>query len=82
MRFSAHGFFIFWTELTKKIDKMASEKSGNSNSENSVHSVENNGSVPRTLPNSKKVYLNGKLHVDLRVPFREIALAPDEIDGR
>jgi phosphomethylpyrimidine synthase len=28
------------------------------------------------LPNSKKVYLNGKLHVDLRVPFREIALAP------
>jgi phosphomethylpyrimidine synthase len=28
------------------------------------------------LPNSRKVYLNGKLHVDLRVPFREIALAP------
>jgi len=28
------------------------------------------------LPNSKKVYLNGKLHIDLRVPFREIALAP------
>jgi phosphomethylpyrimidine synthase len=28
------------------------------------------------LPNSKKVYLNGKLHVDLRVPSREIALAP------
>src|SRR5260370_11953554 len=28
------------------------------------------------LPNSKKIYLNGKLHVDLLVPFREIALAP------
>jgi phosphomethylpyrimidine synthase len=34
------------------------------------------------LPNSKKVYLNGKLHVDLRVPFREIALAPTKtMDG-
>ncbi|HWN64323.1 MAG TPA: phosphomethylpyrimidine synthase ThiC, partial [Candidatus Binatus sp.] len=35
------------------------------------------------LPNSKKVYLNGKLHVDLRVPFREIALAPTKtMDGK
>jgi phosphomethylpyrimidine synthase len=34
------------------------------------------------LPNSKKVYLNGKLHVDLRVPFREIALASTKtMDG-
>src|SRR4030081_1853838 len=28
------------------------------------------------LPNSRKVYVTGKQHVDLRVPFREIALAP------
>jgi phosphomethylpyrimidine synthase len=28
------------------------------------------------LPNSKKIYVSGKLHVDIRVPFREIALAP------
>src|ERR1700736_1788189 len=28
------------------------------------------------LPNSRKVYVAGKLHVDLRVPFREISLAP------
>jgi phosphomethylpyrimidine synthase len=28
------------------------------------------------LPNSRKVYVNGKVHVDLRVPFREISLAP------
>jgi phosphomethylpyrimidine synthase len=35
------------------------------------------------LPNSKKVYLNGKLHVDLSVPFREIALAPTKtMDGK
>ena len=28
------------------------------------------------LPNSKRVYLKGKLHPDLRVPMREIQLAP------
>jgi phosphomethylpyrimidine synthase len=28
------------------------------------------------LPNSRKVYLPGSLHSDLRVPFREISLAP------
>jgi phosphomethylpyrimidine synthase len=28
------------------------------------------------LPNSRKVYVNGKQHADLRVPFREISLAP------
>jgi phosphomethylpyrimidine synthase len=28
------------------------------------------------LPNSKKVYVNGERHSDLRVPFREISLAP------
>ncbi len=34
------------------------------------------------LPNSRKVYVNGKLHPDLRVPFREISLAPTKsLDG-
>src|SRR3954465_14365906 len=28
------------------------------------------------LPNSKKIYLPGSVHPDLRVPFREISLAP------
>jgi phosphomethylpyrimidine synthase len=28
------------------------------------------------LPNSRKVYLPGQLHPDIRVPFREISLAP------
>src|SRR4030095_14944471 len=28
------------------------------------------------LPNSKKIYVSGKLHADVRVPFREISLAP------
>ena len=47
-----------------------SNSSVSENQENSVHSV------AKSLPNSKKVYLNGKLHVDLRVPFHEISLAP------
>src|SRR5207245_3221441 len=29
-----------------------------------------------SLPNSRKIYVPGKLHPDLRVPFREISLAP------
>src|SRR5438874_6996429 len=28
------------------------------------------------LPNSKKIYISGKIHPDIRVPFREINLAP------
>jgi phosphomethylpyrimidine synthase len=28
------------------------------------------------FPNSKRVYVSGKLHPDVRVPFREISLAP------
>jgi phosphomethylpyrimidine synthase len=55
---------------------MTSEKSGNSDSVDSVHSVENNGSAPRTLPNSRKVYVSGELHSEINVPVREIALAP------
>jgi phosphomethylpyrimidine synthase len=30
----------------------------------------------KSLPNSKKVYVSGTLHEDIRVPFREISLAP------
>jgi phosphomethylpyrimidine synthase len=47
-----------------------SENSNDSNSVGSVHSVE------KSLPNSKKVYVSGKLHPDIWVPFREITLAP------
>ena len=28
------------------------------------------------LPNSKKTFVSGKLHPDIRLPFREISLAP------
>jgi phosphomethylpyrimidine synthase len=50
--------------------KMNSENVGGENSVDSVHSVE------KPLPNSRKIYVSGKLHSDIRVPFREISLAP------
>src|SRR5262245_29546290 len=35
------------------------------------------------LPNSRKVYVSGKIHPGIRVPFREITLAPTKsIDGK
>src|SRR3984893_315406 len=35
------------------------------------------------LPNSQKVYVTGKLHPSIRVPFREISLAPTKsMDGK
>jgi phosphomethylpyrimidine synthase len=44
--------------------------------ENGEPSAENNRSAPRTLPNSRKVYVSGELHPEIKVPFREISLAP------
>src|SRR5206468_2184729 len=32
--------------------------------------------APKNLPKSRKVYVAGKLHKDVRVPFREIELSP------
>ncbi len=32
-------------------------------------------------PNSKKVYVEGKIHADIRVPFREITLSPTAVSG-
>src|SRR5437899_896743 len=55
------------------MDKMASKNSKSSAAGNSKHSVH---SVREPLPNSKKIYVAAKLHSDIRVPFREIALAP------
>src|SRR5947207_5214398 len=33
-------------------------------------------STDALLPNSKKIYVSGKIHSDVCVPFREISLAP------
>jgi phosphomethylpyrimidine synthase len=64
------------SDKINKMHKMRSEKNGRADSVDSVHSVENNGSAPRTLPNSRKIYVKGKLHPEIKVPFREISLAP------
>src|SRR5436309_1660806 len=68
MRSSAHGFMI--SDRINKMDKIASAKSVAADSVDSVHSVE------KPLPNSRRVYVGGKIHPDIRVPFREISLAP------
>jgi len=41
------------------------------------------GSSDTALPNSRRVYVSGETHRDVRVPFREISLAPTKnFDGR
>ena len=66
--FSAHGFFV--SDRINRMDKMTAEDVNAENSVDSVHSVE------KPLPNSRRIYVGGKLHPDIRVPFREISLAP------
>src|SRR5437016_8248645 len=66
---SVHSVEKQSSDRINKMDKKGSEPS-TSNSDHSVHSVE------KSLPNSKKIYVSGKIHSDIRVPFREITLAP------
>src|SRR6266403_3534769 len=51
-----------------------SEKSSPLNSDSSKSATSAVDSS--ALPNSKKIYVSGKIHPDIRVPFREISLAP------
>jgi phosphomethylpyrimidine synthase len=70
---SVHSVEKQSSDRINKINKRGSENPdipSSMNSDNSVHSVE------KSLPNSRKVYINGKLHPEMRVPFREISLAP------
>jgi phosphomethylpyrimidine synthase len=71
MRFPAHGFM---KKPVLSTDSLGPDlhRSKEKNLRKSAKSVEKKSS----LPNSKKIYVNGKLHPDLRVPFREISLAP------
>jgi phosphomethylpyrimidine synthase len=63
------------SDRINKMKKMKSEKNGRADSADSVHSLENNGSASRPLPNSRKVYVSGELYPEIKVPFREISLA-------
>src|SRR5438552_13223450 len=66
--FSANGFFV--SDRINRMDKMTSENVNGENSVDSFHSVE------KPLPNSRKIYVSGEIHPGIRVPFREITLAP------
>src|SRR4030095_8106855 len=63
-----HAWLFCFADRINKMDTM--KTSDVSDSVNSVHSVR------ESLPNSHKVYVAGKLHADVSVPFREISLAP------
>ena len=48
----------------------------------SAENTQKEASVEKSLPNSRKIYIAGKLHADVCVPFREISLAPTKsMDG-
>ena len=68
--FSAHGFFV--SDKINRMDKMISENVDVENSVDLVHSVE------KPLPNSRRIYVGGKLHPDIRVPLFVI---PSEVEG-
>ena len=68
--FSAHGFFV--SDRINRMDKMTLENVNGEHSVDSVHSVE------KPLPNSRTIYVGGKLHSDIRVPFFVI---PSEVEG-
>jgi phosphomethylpyrimidine synthase len=57
-------------------ERDGSRASFNSQKSNGADSVDRVHSVESQLPNSHKIYVNGKLHADICVPFREISLAP------
>jgi len=73
MRDSAHGLFV-WDRINRMY-KMNGE-SGASDIEGKAETGSGERGGSRASFNSRKIYVAGKLHSDLRVPFREISLAP------
>ena len=72
-RYLSHAIFRAWLFASDTIERNGQMTSENVNGKKSLDSGH---SVEKSLPNSEKVYVNGKIHSDLRVPFREIILAP------
>src|SRR5438105_545563 len=71
MRSSAHGFMKKSVLSTDSLGA-DSHRLKKKNLRKSVQSVDDRS----PLPNSRRVYVGGKIHPDIRVPFREISLAP------
>src|SRR5438876_10840764 len=59
-----------------KTDNASGDSSGGTRAVVSQNNGADSAAPSNSLPNSKKIYVSGKLHPDLRVPFREISLAP------
>src|SRR5207248_2551117 len=67
--------------IPPKIDVAGIDDPGNPTQNGGARAVvsqtnNENASPPNALPHSKKVYISGQVHPDVRVPFREISLAP------
>src|SRR5438132_6427741 len=78
MRATAHGF-LFNRESTR----MDTNKDGDgaavaavSDRRNEKERRSESDATDFYFPNSKRVYVSGKLHPEIHVPFREISLAP------
>src|SRR5437773_10880257 len=73
MRDSAHGLCVW--DRTNRMDKM-NGASGEIDIEGKAETGSSERGGSRASFNSRKIYVAGKLHSDVRVPFREISLAP------
>jgi len=62
--------FCFMNSLST--DSLGPDSTDSKENNNLRESADNSS----PLPNSRKIYLSGQLHPDIRVPFREISLAP------
>ncbi len=61
---------------------MQNKNNQNGNGTSANGNVSNNGKK-EFLPNSKKIYVQGRLFPDIRVPFREIKVTPTHLpDGK
>src|SRR4051794_13547312 len=72
-----HGFLLFIHRL-RRFSQMDGdlEMNDSNGSKNNLRKSAKSVDESSALPNSKKIYVSGSLHSDLRVPFREISLAP------
>jgi phosphomethylpyrimidine synthase len=80
MRDLAHGFCFMNQDSRRAANGVAREtdvrRTENRNTESAVQDRD------YIFPNSRKTYVDGQAHPDLRVPFREITLAPTKsLDG-
>ncbi len=69
------------TDLDSNGNNLRKSLAGRSSAEAAAKSADKNEQVGaidpnRPLPNSKKIYVSGKIHPEIKVPFREISLAP------